>query len=372
VVVVHERFTERGGSEAVAEAIALMTDAVAVHAPLVDPAVVGAAIADRVVAGPLQRVYRGGTRYEHLLPLLPRALARTDVGGADLVVVSHHAFANRVRVAPAVPMVSYTHTPARWMWDDRLVALEDPSGIRASALRRWAHRQRAADRAAAQRPDVIVVNSTTVADRVERWWGRSGVVVPPPVDTEYYVPDPAAQREPFVLWAGRLVPYKRPDVAVLAARAAGVRLVVAGDGRARGGLDALAGADTVFLGRVSQPELRRLLQRCRALVFPGEEDFGIVPVEALACGTPVVALDAGGVRDSVVHGEHGVLVDGADRRTEAMVARFAEALRAVVIDEPGRFDPAALRARAEGFSPDAFRVRLGAVLDEVRAGRRDP
>ncbi len=362
VVVVHERFTERGGAESVVEVIASMTGADRILAPLFDPRVVDPDLAHLVRTGLLQRLYRGGTRYEHLLPMLPSVFAGMEVGDAELVVVSHHAFANRVRVRDGIPVVSYTHTPARWMWDERMLALEDGGGVRSRALGAWAARQRASDWAAARRPDVIVVNSTTVAERVEHWWHRSSIVVPPPVDTVFFSPDPSTRRERFFLWAGRLVPYKRPEVAVLAARAAGVPLVVAGDGRARPSLEPIAGPDTTFLGRVSRPELRHLFRTCCAVVFPGEEDFGIVPVEALACGTPVLALDAGGVRDTVLPGAHGVLVDAADRSTEALVERFAAAMRSMP-----DLDPASLRARAEHFSTEAFRERFRAVLAGVRS-----
>jgi len=362
VVVVHERFTERGGAESVVEVIASMTGAGRILAPLFDPAVVDPDVAHLVRTGSLQRLYRGGTRYEHLLPMLPLAFSGMEIRDAELVVLSHHAFANRVRVPDGIPVVSYTHTPARWMWDERMLALEDGGGMRSRALWAWAARQRSSDWAAARRPDVIVVNSTTVAERVERWWHRSSVVVPPPVDTVFFTPDASVRREPFLLWAGRVVPYKRPEVAVLAARAAGVPLVVAGDGRARASLEPIAGPDTTFLGRVSRPELRHLFRTCRAIVLPGEEDFGIVPVEALACGTPVLALDAGGVRDTVVSGTHGVLVDAEDRSIAALIERFAAAIRTMP-----ELDPADLRARAEHFSAEAFRERFRAVLAGVQS-----
>ena len=135
---------------------------------------------------------------------------------------------------------------------------------------------------------------------MQRWWHRDARVVPPPVAVHRYTPDPAVERDDFFLLAGRLVPYKRPEVAVAAARRAGVRLVVAGAGRSRRAVDAATGPGVELLGRVGDDELLDLYRRCAALVFPGEEDFGIVPVEAQACGTPVIAFGRGGATETVV------------------------------------------------------------------------
>jgi glycosyltransferase involved in cell wall biosynthesis len=170
-------------------------------------------------------------------------------------------------------------------------------------------------------------------------------------------------REGFFLLAGRMVPYKRPEVAVAAAEQAGVDLVVVGDGRSRPAVEAAAGPHTQILGAVDDATLRDLYRRCRALVFPGEEDFGIVPVEAQACGTPVIALGVGGVLDTIVDGETGVLYDGAG----------PEALAAVMRDfGSDRFDPHRIRTHAEGFSPDRFRaafvVAAANILDPDAGG----
>ena len=291
VAIVHERFTEVGGSERVVEQLHELWPSATVHAAVVDPTAVpeGMRGAD-VRPTKLQRLYRGGPGYAHLLPFLPAAMRGIDFSGADVVVTSHHAFANRVRPPAGVPVVSYTHTPARWMWEPAMLADEIGGRVARLGLRAFARAQRPADRAAAQRLAAVVANSSHVAARVQRWWGRTATVVHPPVAVDFHTPDPSVAREDFFLVAGRLVPYKRPEVAVAAARAAGVRLVVAGDGRARPAVEAAAGPATEILGSVDDLTLRDLFRRCRALVFPGEEDFGIVPVEAQACGAPVIAL----------------------------------------------------------------------------------
>lgn len=358
VALVHERFTELGGSERVVEQLHALWPQAKVVSPVVDRRALPAGLlgAD-IQTSPLQRLYRGGPTYAHLLPLLPLAMAASDLGPVDLVITSHHAFANRVRCPPGAALVSYTHTPGRWLWDRSIRGQEMGSRAGRMALGALAATQRRPDRRAAQRPDVIAVNSRHVADRVARWWGRSAAVVPPPVDVHHYTPGDEGKREDFFLMAGRLVPYKRPEVAVLAARQAGVRLVVVGAGRCGEQLTSLAGPGIELLGAVDDERLRDLYRRCRALVFPGIEDFGLVPVEAQACGTPVLALGAGGVLDSVLDGTSGTLYrPGPD---EPDVDALARALRAF---DSSPFDAAVIRRHAESFSREAFRERMSDVI----------
>ena len=354
VAIVHERFTELGGSEQVVEQLHAIWPDASLHAAVIDPRVLPPGLRDADMrASPLQRLYRGGSTYAHLLPLLPAAMARLNIDHADLVVCSHHAFAHRVRPRRGARIVSYTHTPARWLWEPRLRRAETGGRIGAAALTIFAATQRSADVTAAQRVELVVVNSRHVRDRVRRWWGRDAIVVPPPVDVQHYTPDASIAREEFFLLAGRLAPYKQPEVAAAAAARAGVRLVVAGDGRARRRVEAAGRGAVELLGSVSNDTLRDLYRRCRALVFPGEEDFGIVPVEAQACGAPVIARAVGGALDSVVPGTTGLLYQtgSGDDAVEAL----ASAMRSF---EPNAFDSNVLRKHAERFSAPAFRRRF--------------
>lgn len=309
-----------------------------------------------VTTSALQRLYSGSEQYAHLLPLLPVAMARADLRDADVVVTSHHAFANRVRPPAGVPIVSYTHTPARWLWDQSKSNLE-AGRVGATGLAVFAATQRPADKAAAARITTIIANSHAVADRVRDWWDRDAVVIPPPVSVDDFTPDPDVARDDFFLIAGRLVPYKRPDLAVAAATRSGTRLVVAGEGRAEGLCRELAGPTVEFEGRVSDERLLDLYRRCRALIMPGEEDFGIIPVEAQACGAPVIALGAGGALDSVIHNETGVHVQVGPGDDE--VEAFASAMRDFADDQ---FDHAVIRRHAESFAPQVFRQRLSDVV----------
>jgi len=362
VAIVHERFTERGGSERVVEQLHALWPDATVHAAVVDPSVLPPALVGaEVQASPLQALYKGGRDYVPLLALMPWAMAHIDVGEVDMVVTSHHAFANSVRVPKDSAFLSYTHTPARWLWDRRLRALEGGMATKA-LLGTLAATRRRADRKAAQRPDAILVNSAHVAERVRTWWGRTAEVVHPPVDLERFTPDPSVRREDFFLLAGRLVPYKRPQVAVAAARRAGVRLVVAGEGRSRRAVDHVAGPGIEQLGEVDDETLVELYRKCVAVVFPGEEDFGIVPLEAQACGTPVIALRAGGACESVEDGITGLLYEPEGDE----VASLARVLSDF---DPRRFNPAAARTRAERFSPQIFREAVHSIAQRLLATR---
>jgi glycosyltransferase involved in cell wall biosynthesis len=362
VAIVHERFTITGGAERVVEQIHRIFPDATIHAAIVDRSVLSPALAAADIrTTPLQRLYRGHDRYAHLLPLLPLAFARMELGDVDLVVTSHYAFANRVRPPKGVPVVAYAHTPARWMWDPAMRRGELGGSGTALALGAFAATQRRADRAAARRLRAIVANSRNVADRTERWWGRSSTVVHPPVDVDWFTPDPqGTDREDFFLVAGRLVPYKKALVAVAAAEQAGVRLVVAGEGRQLEFARARAGPRIEVLGRVGGPTLRDLYRRCRALVFPGEEDFGIIPIEAQACGAPVIARAVGGALESV-DDTTGVLYP-APSDGPGEVAGLADALRRF---DPSAFDPAVIRHRAEAFSPERFRREFGAAIERA-------
>lgn len=365
VTVVHERFTEYAGSEQVVAQLAVLWPRARVVAPIVRPDRLPPSLRGRVSGGSLNRLVRPGGSYAHLLPALPWAMRHLDVGTPDVVVASHHAFASQVVHATDAPVIAYVHTPARWVWDPAMRSGEAGGAVGAAALGAFAAAFRGADRAAAARLRGIVANSSAVADRISRWWGRAAQVIHPPVDTDFFTPDPAVEREDFLLLAGRLVPYKQPTVAIRASEAAGRRLVVVGDGRMRAECERLAGPHTTFLGRVGDEELRSLFRRCAGLVMPGVEDFGIVPVEAQACGAPVLATAAGGALDSVLPGRTGALVATDDSDAGAVDA-WTAALENV---DPTGYSPATIRAHAEGFSAALFRERMAAVVG-VLAGAR--
>ena len=359
VAIVHERFTEIGGSERVVEQLHRIWPDAPIYAAIIDPDAVPSSLrCSDLRSSRLERRYHGGTSYARFLPFLPGAFAHLDLSGFDLVVTSHHAFANRVRPPSQVPVISYTHSPARWIWEPSTRRGEPGGVFGAIALSAFAATQRRPDRAAAGRTRGIVVNSNAVAGRVKQWWGRESTVVHPPVDVAWFTPDERCVRGDFFLFAGRLVPYKQPLVAVEAARRAGVQLVVVGDGRERRAVERLAGPSVEVLGGVDDGTLRDLYRRCRAVVFPGTEDFGIIPVEAQACGTPVVAHRGGGALDTVVDGVTGILFD----RGEDPVVALSEQLSAFL---PSSFDAGVIRRHAEQFAPDRFRRELEQTCAQI-------
>jgi glycosyltransferase involved in cell wall biosynthesis len=242
----------------------------------------------------------------------------------------------------------------RYAWEPRFLADEDVGGLARRALPFLLPRIRRQDLVASTRPDLFVANSTHVAARIDKYYRRDALVVHPPVEIERYR---AVERRPgdYYLVLGRVVPYKRVDLAVAACARLDRRVLVAGDGRAMPLARAAAGPGAEFLGRVPDEQLPDLLAGARALLFCGEEDFGIVPVEAQAAGVPLIAYGVGGVRDSVADGETGILFE------EQTVESVADAILAF---EERTFEEARIRAQAEQFGPERFLDRFASVVAE--------
>ncbi|OZE96420.1 glycosyltransferase [Rhodococcoides fascians] len=363
VAIVHERLTEIAGSEHVIEQLALQWPESQVYAAVARAQGIPKDLPRPPKTTFLNTGYKalGERSYAPLLPLMPTAFRHLKLGDIDAAIVSHHAFATQAVFATDAPVVAYVHSPARWAWDPALRAGEGGGKAGAAILTALSAVARKCEIAAAPKLRTVVANSSAVADRISNWWGRDdAVVVHPPVDTEGFTPDASVEREDFFLLAGRLVPYKRPDIAVKAAAAANIKLVVAGDGRAMSACRELAGPNTTFLGRVSHEDLLGLHRRARGLLMPGVEDFGIVPVETMATGTPVIALGEGGALDTVVPGVSGQLVaSGSD---DEVVDGFAAAMSSF---DPSAFDRHEIRAWAEGFSRANFRAKMQGVLDDI-------
>lgn len=359
IALVHERFTDIAGSEHVVAQMARVWPGAGIHVPFARPEGIPAGLGGRTVVGPLDRVDRllGRRSYAPLLPAVPWALRRAAVepGEVDAMVISHHAFAIAAAGAADVPAVAYVHSPARWAWERGFRRGEaDGIGGRA-ALAVLAARARANERRWAPRLAGVVANSTVVRDRIRRWWDRDATVIHPPVDTGYFTPD-GTKGDYFVV-VGRLVPYKRVDLAVAAAVRAGVRLLVVGSGRDEARCRARGGPGVEFLGRLPRDEMRAILRGARAFLMPGEEDFGIVCVEAMAAGTPVIARGRGGALDTVVPGVGGILVDADD--DEDVIIGMAEAMREF---DDSSLPPAGLADYASRFSEAAFRARISGVV----------
>jgi len=300
--------------------------------------------------------------YRHYLPIFPTAIEQFSFDRFDLVVSLSHCCAKSIVHPGRVPHLCYCLTPMRYAWDqfDAYFGPERMGRPASRLMRRVMARLARWDRDTADRTDRYVAISHYVAGRIGRYYNREATVVYPPVDTDFFHPD-AAPAERFALVVSALVPYKRIDVAIAACRMAGVPLKIAGDGPDRAALERAAisaGADVRFLGRVSDDDIRELYRRAAVTLLPGEEDFGIVPLEAQACGRPVVALGRGGALETVVPGETGLLVD--EMRADA----FADAIAQAV---DGRFDAAAIRRHAQRFSRSRFGDEMAAIIEEPAA-----
>jgi glycosyltransferase involved in cell wall biosynthesis len=307
----------------------------------------------RVETSWLQRLRPSQRSFRRLLPLYPLAVRSLPVSDFDLVLSSSSAFAHGVRPARDALHICYCHTPFRYAWHESVrvrTALPAPLRPLATVV---LTRMRAWDRRAADGVDHYIANSNITAERIHDVYGRDASVIHPPVQVDRFS---VGTPEDYVLFVGELVPHKRAEVALEAARLAGIPIRIVGEGPELPRLRARYGDTARFLGRVPDTELQSLYARALALVVPNAEEFGIAAVEAQAAGRPVVALNAGGTRETVVDGRTGVLVDSATPHGFAAVIRELDATR---------FDPLAIRRNAERFSVDRFQSRLRSAVDRL-------
>jgi glycosyltransferase involved in cell wall biosynthesis len=309
---------------------------------------------------PLQKVPGIFRHYRHLLPVMPLAASTWKPKNVDVVISLSHCVAKSVQAPPGVPHVCYCFTPMRYAWQGREAYLEgwDKRPIRRALARTLLDRLREWDRKTAQRVSHFVAISDTIRERIALCYHRDSVVIPPPVDTEFYTPEPANQdREDFYLVVSALVPYKRIDQAVAACTRLDRRLIVIGAGPERERLESIAGPTITFLGWQPDEVIRDHYRRCRALLFPGEEDFGIVPVEALACGAPVIALGRGGAAETVDNSIGRLYHEPSTAALEAAL----EAWEA----EGFPHDPQSARRRAEEYGLSLFRDRILGLIGNL-------
>jgi glycosyltransferase involved in cell wall biosynthesis len=320
--------------------------------------------AERVRPSYLSRIPFANRHFRMLAPLYPRAFEAFDFSGFDTIVSSTTAWAKGVIVPPGSVHVCYINTVSRFAfaYDEYVGGLQRArrGPILPFVVRPMIERLIAWDRKAAQRPTRFVANSHNVAQRIRRYYGRESDVLPCPVDVDRFTVGGGLGDYFFI--ASRLLPYKRIDLAIRAAQLAGVKLLVAGAGPAYPSLHALAhGSTTTLLGYVDDARMNALLGNARAAILPGEEDFGLGPLEAAAAGRPAIAYRAGGALETIVEKKTGVFFD------EPNPESLAEVLRGF---DPAAFSPSELRAHAETFAPARFIERLRAIVDRVRAENR--
>jgi glycosyltransferase involved in cell wall biosynthesis len=365
VAIVHHWFVTQGGGERIAEVLGGMFPDADVFTLVSDPEHLPAGLRGRRLTNSLLQKIPGARRmHRHLLPFYPLAVRSLDLSAYDLVLSSDSGPVKGVITREDAVHVCYCHSPMRYLWD----GYEDyfrsmpwfaklPFALSARYVRRW-------DYAAAQRVTHFVANSQYVAGRIQRNYGRSSEVIHPPIDAErgFFAESPGD----YYLAAGRLVPYKKTEILIEACNRLGRRLCIAGVGPELNRLRRMAGPTIEFAGKLSTPDLWRAYGECRALLFAADEDFGMVPLEAQACGRPVIAYGKGGSLETVRS------ADSADGATgvfffEQTPESVAQAILAFEAEEH-RFDPRAIQAHARRFDTSVFVERMGKFLTKVAPG----
>jgi glycosyltransferase involved in cell wall biosynthesis len=366
VAIVHYWFLRRRGGERVVEALAEMFPQADIFALIADPALCKATLnAHRVTTSFLQKLPRATRHYRKLLPLFPYALEQFDLRGYDLVLSSESGPAKGVLTSPQTCHICYCHSPMRYLWD---LYHQYRSGKRLGPLSRAvfslsAHYVRMWDVASASRVDYFVANSQNVARRIRKHYRRDSTVIYPPVEVSAgFISETVND---YYLVVSQLVDYKRVDLAIEACNRLRRPLKIIGDGEEYKRLRRMAGPTVEFLGFLSDPEVRERYARCRALLFPGEEDFGMVPVEAQAFGRPVIAYGQGGALESVVSNFAAETFDPQSSTgiffREQSVDSLVQALQFFESVE-GRFSPAFIRKHSERFDAGCFRSAMSSFI----------
>ncbi|MCB9946728.1 MAG: glycosyltransferase [Rhodospirillaceae bacterium] len=357
VAIIHYWLFHMRGGEKVVESLCRLFPQADIFTHVYDPAGVSDTIrAHRVTTTFIARLPFARSRYKSYLPLMPHALEALDLSGYDLVLSSESGPAKGIIPPPGATHVCYCHSPMRYLWDQYHLYRQGAGRLTRTLMPLLAHGLRKWDALNSMRVDEFVANSHHVARRIAKYYRRQATVVAPPVDVTAFSPCRDDEVGDYYLCAGELVAYKRPDIAVDAFTRMGRRLLVIGGGEEAARLAKRAGPTVEFLGKVPFDTLRHHFARCRGLIFPGEEDFGIIPVEVMASGRPVIAFGVGGALDTVADGRTGLLFH--DQSVEGLidaVERFEHEI------EP-HLDPAALVAHAARFGEDAFIDGMSAVL----------
>ncbi len=356
VAIVHDYLNQAGGAERVVGTLHTMFPSAPIFTTILDRASLWDVLRDADIRTSwMQKLPLLKRHFKAYLLFYPGAIERFDLREYDLVISSSSAFGKAAITRPDACHICYCHTPMRFVWDyERYMEREQYGSPVRAVLVPVLRRFRAWDVKTSSRPNVYVANSTVVADRIRRFYGRESVIVPPPVAVQRFTP--VKRADDFYLIVSRLNPYKRVDLVVKAFNDLGRPLVIIGDGPDRAVLERMAKANITFLGRLPDPEVADYYARCRALLFPGDEDFGIVPLEANAAGRPVIAFHAGGALDTVVDGKTGIFF------SELTPECLSEA---VLRAEATAWDSPAIRRHAEDFAEPRFRERFMRVVEDA-------
>jgi glycosyltransferase involved in cell wall biosynthesis len=353
VAIVHDYLNQYGGAERVLEALHELYPQAPIYTSIYDAAAMPPAYRSWDIRPSwMQRLPGWRRHFRKYFPLYPSAFESFDLSGYDLIISSSSAFAKGIIPPAGARHICYCHTPMRFAWrTEAYVEREGIGGVQRVILSILLTYVRLWDVATTPRVDAFIANSREVARRIRRYYGRTAAIIPPPVELAPYCAEAPGD---YYLAGGRLIPYKRLDLAVRAFSALGLPLKIFGEGRDRAALEAIAGPSVEFLGYVSEERRRELFARCRAFVFPGEEDFGITPLEAMAAGRPVIAYAGGGALDTIVEGVNGRFFR---EQTPAALAI------AVAMARGDQYDPLTIRRHAEGFGRPVFLSRVRAFIE---------
>lgn len=367
--IVHDWLVNYGGAERVVEQMLLLYPDADIYTLVYDEKKMGKIFPkEKVHTSSLQKIPMAEKLYTKFLSLMPKAFEEFDLTGYDLVIASSSCCAKGVITSPTTPFIAYIHSPMRYAWDLYYDYLKNSGRLTKFFMKRWMPDIRKWDYISSQRIDTLVANSSYIARRIKKFWNRDAAVVYPPVDTDRLSISDEAAGDYFVVFS-RFVPYKRIDLAISACARLNKKLIVIGSGSQEKELKLLAAscknADIKFTGRISDSEVKAYLQKCRALIFCAEEDFGIIPVEAQACGRPIIAFGKGGALETVVNEKTGVFFE------EQSVGSLVKAIEKFEkLDKENTFNPKKIREHAEKFSAENFRKNLSEQIrlteDKVR------
>ncbi len=365
VAIVHDWLVNYGGAERVVEEFLKIYPDADIFTLVYDKKKMGKIFPpEKVRTSFVQKIPCATKLYTKLLSLMPKAFESFDLTGYDLVIASSSSCAKGVITSPTTPYIAYIHSPMRYAWDLYFDYFKRSGRITRFFMKRQMPKIREWDFISSQRIDSIISNSSYIARRIKKFWNRDAKVIFPPVDTERISPNGLPPEDFYVVFS-RFVPYKRIDLAIKACGSTGRTLVVIGSGKQEKELKSLAGkysgAEITFTGRISDDEVRDYLQRCRALIFCAEEDFGIIPVEAQAAGRPVIAFGKGGALETVKDGTTGTFFK---EQTEMSLVEALD--RFEKMEAAGAFKSETISAWAKKFSAERFREEFKNAVEEMK------
>jgi len=369
VALVHDWLNGMRGGENVLEAIGAIFPRAPIYTLFCDPEKISAELKKHEIhTSFIQNLPKRKKQYRNYLPLFPRAIEKFDFQRADLIISTSHCVAKGAKGGKDTLHICYCFSPMRYIWDrfDDYFPKDSYNPVLYKAISYYSKKLRKWDVESSGRVDLFLADSTFVQKRIKEYYNRSSKVIFPPVDVEYYTPGPS-DKEGYYLLAGAMVPYKRGDIVIEAFRNMKEKLVVTGEGPELSRLANLKSKNIEFTGWIDRETLREYYRGCKAIIFPGVEDFGIVPVEAQACGKPVIAYNVGGINDTVVGPTVSTAKDHDGFKSGLFFTHQSpEAIKeAVRVFESLQFDSAAIREHVLRFSKECFYREINEFFNEA-------